>query len=142
MRYDISPAQIKKIKVMQRKLGLDDDAYREMLWGVAREKSCKDLKGPKIQLVMKHMERCLGIEGKTSKPRPQVREIRRLWGRVSRVAQEWGPESRQAHEALNKFLWRRFQAAAPEWLTAPQASNVIEALKAMGRREAQTCGSG
>jgi len=139
---EISNAQIKKIKVMQRVMGLDDDAYREMLWGVARVKSCKELKGLKIQLVMKHMEKCLGIEGKTSKPRPQVREIRRLWGRVSRVAQEWGPESRQAHEALNKFLWRRFQAAAPEWLTLPQAQRVIEALKAMGRREVQACGAG
>ena len=68
----------------------------------------------------------------------QLEHIRRLWGRVSRVAQEWGPESRQAHEALNKFLWRRFQAAAPEWLTAPEASKVIEALKAMGQRR-QAC---
>jgi phage gp16-like protein len=132
---EISAPQIQKIKVMQRKLGLDDDAYREMLWGVAKVKSCKELKGPKIQLVMKHMEKCLGIEGKTSQPRPQVREIRRLWGRVSRVAQEWGPESRQAHQALKTFLWGRFKVAAPEWLTLPQAQRVIEALKAMGRRE-------
>ena len=62
-----------------------------------------------------------------------MEHIRRLWGRVSRVAQEWGPESRQAHEALKTFLWRRFQVPAPEWLTLPQAQRVIEALKAMGR---------
>lgn len=131
---EISRGQIKKIKVLQRAVGLDDDDYREMLWGVARVKSCKELRGPKIQLVIKHLEKCLGIEGKNGKPRPQVREIRRLWGRMSRVAQEWGPESRQAHQALNRFLLKRFQTAAPEWLTAPQASKVIEALKAMGRR--------
>jgi hypothetical protein len=155
---EISNAQVKKIKTMQRAMGLDDDAYREMLWGVARAKSCKDLKGPKIQLVMQHMERCLGGgkqvsgsrgqgPGKTLNLKPETRNlplrateaqlinIRRLWGRVSRAAQEWGPESRQAHEALNKFLWGRFKVAAPEWLTLPQAQRVIEALKAISRRE-------
>jgi hypothetical protein len=153
---EISSGQIKKIKVMQRAMGLDDDGYREMLWGVARVKSCKDLKGPKIQLVMKHMERCLGKEqgpgargqgpGKTLNLKPrtqnpplratadQLEHVRRLWGRVSRAAQEWGPESRQAHEALNRFLWGRFKVAAPEWLTLPQAQRVIEAIKAMGHR--------
>lgn len=154
----ISSAQVKKIKVMQRAMGLDDDAYREMLWGVARVKSCKELKGPKIQLVMQHMERCLGGEGssrfkvqssrlKTQNPKPrtqnpplrateaQLINIRRLWGRVSRAGQEWGPESKQAHQALMTFLWGRFKVAAPEWLTLPQAQRVIEALKAMGQRE-------
>ena len=67
---EISNAQVKKIKVMQRKLGLDDDAYREMLWGVARVKSCKELKGPKIQLVIKHLEHCVG---RASRP-PQRQE--------------------------------------------------------------------
>lgn len=151
---EISKPQIKKIKTLQRAVGLDDDGYREMLWGVARVKSCKDLKGPKIQVVIKHLERCAGQippnpplpkgggKGPLRATPDQLEHIRRLWGRVSRVAQEWGPESRQAHEALNKFLWRRFQKAAPEWLTLPQAQRVIEALKAMGRRRDAACGSG
>jgi hypothetical protein len=63
-----------------------------------------------------------------------LEHIRRLWGRVSRAAQEWGPESAQAHQALKTFLWGRFKAAAPEWLTLAQASKVIEAIKAMGQR--------
>jgi hypothetical protein len=159
---EISKGQIKKIKVMQRAAGLDDDLYREMLWGLARVRSCKDLKGPKVQLVIKHLERCLGV-GRASRPpqgykrtaggtpapldaRPtgppgplratadQLEHIRRLWGRVSRAAQEWGPESAQAHQALKTFLWGRFKAAAPEWLTLAQASKVIEAIKAMGQR--------
>ena len=76
----ISASQIKKIKTMQRALGLDDDAYREMLWGVARVTSCKDLKGPKIQLAIKHLEKCLGGvirgqgpgAGKTQNPKPKT----------------------------------------------------------------------
>ena len=172
----ISAPQIKKIKTMQRALGLDDDGYREMLWGVARVKSCTELKGPKIQMVMKHMEKCLGGgkqvsgvrgqgsekqvsgvrgqgSGKTRNLEPETRnlplrateaqlaEIRRLWGRVSRAAAEWGTESRQAHQALNKFLWGRFKVVALEWLTLRQAQRVIEAIKAMGRRR-PACGNG
>ena len=75
----ITRGQIKKIKVLQRAAGLDDDLYREMLWGVARVKSCKELKGPKVQLVIKHLEKCLGKEGKRGKgekDRPQNPEPR------------------------------------------------------------------
>jgi hypothetical protein len=161
---EISLPQIKKIKAMQRAMGLDDDGYREMLWGVAKVKSCKELKGPKIQMVIKHLERCLGKDvGRASRPpqrstkarrtaggdaRPTVplrateaqqQEIRRLWGRVSRVAQEWGPESRQAHQALDKFLWSRFKVGGLGWLTLAQAQRVIEAIKAMGWREQACC---
>ena len=161
MAIDISARQIKKIKTLQRAAGLDDDLYREMLWGVARVKSCKELKGPKVQLVIKHLEQCVGKQGPEKQgsgarsqgsgiarnlplkaTEDQLEHIRRLWGRVSRVAQEWGPESRQAREALNKFLWRRFQVAAPEWLTLAQASRVIEAAKAMCKREERACGAG
>jgi len=162
MNYEISPAQIRKIKTMSGKVfGRDDAAYREMLRGQAGVLSCKELKGPKIQRVIRHLERCLGgvsseqgagssrstgagtpTENRKPKTenRPlrateaQLAEIRRLWGRVSRVALEWGRESRQAHEALSKFLWRRFRAAAPEWLTLAQAQGVIEGLKAMAGR--------
>jgi len=157
---DISPGQVKKIKTMQRAVGLSDAAYREMLRGQAGVESCKDLKGPKIQIVIRHLESCLGgvsseqgavnseqkihrLEAGATVPGPlwatawQLKEIRRLWGRVSRVAAEWGPESRQAHKALNKFLWRRFKVTALEWLTLTQAQRVIEGLKAMaGRRPA------
>jgi hypothetical protein len=142
----ITKPQIKKIKVLQRAVGLDDDGYREMLWGVARVKSCKELQGPKIDLIIRHLEKCAGKitpspavhKGIGKAPlratEAQLQNILRLWGRVSRVAQEWGPGSRQAHEALKTFLHRRFNVAALEWLTLPQAQRAIEALKAMGRR--------
>jgi len=162
MAIGISPRQIKKIKVLQRAAGLDDDLYREMLWGLARVKSCKDLKGPKIQVVIKHLEQCVGKvsgsrcqgSGKARNLKPETRnlplkateaqlgEIRRLWGRASRAGREWGPESAQAHQALKTFLWGRFRVAAPEWLTLQQAQRVIEAVKAIGKREERACGAG
>lgn len=153
--YEISSGQVRKIKTMSGKVfGQDDTAYREMLRGQAGVASCKELKGPKIQQVIRHLEKCLGAVkdhrletcATTQNPEPRIQnlplratdsqlaEIRRLWGRVSRVAQEWGRESRQAHEALKTFLWRRFKAPAPEWLSLSQAQRVIEGLKAMEGR--------
>lgn len=148
MTYGISPRQIKFIKTMSRQVfGGDDAAYREMLWGVARVKSCKELKGAKIDVVIRHLEKCLGkqapepgdrrlhsrapkpLAGKPVQPRAtarQVYEIRELWNLVSRAADK--------EKALRSFLSNRFKVSAMEWLTLPQASKVIEGLKQMVKR--------
>lgn len=144
MTYAILPGQVRYIQTMRRKLwGGDDAAYREMLGGMARVKSCKDLKGPQIDLVIKHLERCLGkgsmrTTGGTPVPptgnRPsrataaQLAEIRRRWDGLS-CAQPWEREG-----ALRKFLHRRFNVAAPEWLTLTEAQKVLNGLKAMAAR--------
>lgn len=151
MTYGISWKQIKFIKTMSRQVfGGDDAAYREMLWGVARVKSCKELKGAKIDVVIRHLEKCLGKQAPEpgdrrlhsrapNPPRPplskggvsratarQVYEIRELWAIVSRAADK--------EKALRSFLLNRFKVSAMEWLTLPQASKVIEGLKQMVRR--------
>ncbi len=133
MNYAPSRAQVRKIKTLQGLVfGDDDAAYREMLQGQAGVKSCKDLRGPKIDRVIRHLERCAG---QVKKEQPgYIGEIKRRWARVSRVAQEWGAESRQSIQALNKFVFRVAGVAAVEWLTLPQGQKVIEALKAMGGR--------
>lgn len=163
MNYAPSRAQVRKIKTLQGLVfGDDDAAYREMLQGQAGVKSCKDLRGPKIDRVIRHLERCAGqvgdkrSAGETPAPtgrrgkrgplratEEQLEKIKVLWNNVSRVVWEYGTESRQAAQALNKFLLRRFKVAAPEWLTLPQAQDVIEALKEMDkRREAAGQGPG
>lgn len=137
MQVAIQPAQIKKIKVLQRRLGLDDDAYREMLWGIARVKSCKDLSGPKIDLVITHLERCAGQSrdpggggqaagGPRMATVNQIRMIRQLWARVSRARDKW--------PALRVFLKNRFGVERLEWLRFQQVGNVIEGLKKMQGR--------
>ena len=138
---DILPAQIKKIKVLQRRAGLEDDDYRLLLWNLAGVKSCKDLKGPQVDLVIGHLERSAGQEqgpgvrgqGSGNLPRKatwrQLKEIRRLWDLVS----VWPPPERET--ALRRFLKNRFGVAAPEWLLLGQASRVIEGLKIMAARQ-------
>jgi len=143
---NITAAQIKKIKVLQRMAGLEDGDYRLMLWNLAGVKSCKDLKGLQIDLVIRHLERSVGQippspplskggeegAGPMTLPRKatrrQLKEIRRLWGLVS----VWPQADRE--QALRRFLANRFGTAAPEWLLLGQASRVIEGLKAMAAR--------
>ena len=137
---EINPAQIKKIKVLQRLAGLEDDDYRLLLWNLAGVKSCKDLKGPQVDLVIGHLERSAGQEqgpgvrgqGSGNLPRKatwrQLKEIRRLWELVSVL-----PEA-DREQGLRRFLANRFGVAAPEWLLLGQASRVIEGLKAMETR--------
>lgn len=138
----IHPKQIKLIKTLQRAAGLDDDGYREMLWGLAKVKSCTELMGPKVDLVIRHLEKCAGQGGKggaqAEKPAPQggprmatsrqMFVIRRIWARVS-----FAPMVDQGR-ALKGFIKRRFGVELLEWLTFEQASKVIEGLKAMEKR--------
>ena len=152
--YSINKPQIQKIKILQRQIGLDDDVYREMLWNVAQVRSCTELKGPKIDLVIKHLEKCAGQNrpgtgdrrrGKklpaapVSRPRSPVLEpmatddqlgmIRALWAEVSRAP------AFKREQALRVFLEKRFKVSSLEWLTLEKAQLVIEGLKVMAARE-------
>lgn len=134
----ITPAQIKYIKTLQRAAGLDDDAYREMLEGVAGVKSCKDLTGARIDRVIRHLAQCsggapaAGASGPAAGPRMatlrQLFAIRRLWALVSVSS-----FAEQA-AALKKFLKNRYGVEILEWLTFSQAGKVIEGLKSMQQR--------
>ncbi|MEQ9132674.1 MAG: regulatory protein GemA [Salinisphaeraceae bacterium] len=49
-------AQLAKIHIAVKDLGLDDAAYREMLWTVARVRSAKDLDPHGRQQVLEHLK--------------------------------------------------------------------------------------
>ncbi len=156
MSTDITPRQVRKIKTMSGRLfGNDDDAYREMLWGVARVKSCTACNRPQASLIIAHLEKCLGIRpagpqdrrlhSKAPAPaRPeqpprisasQLWEIKERWGRVCRAADQ--------EKALRSFLKDRMRMPEnPEWLSLPEAQKVLNALKAMGLRRATGAAAG
>jgi hypothetical protein len=96
MSQNITPGQVRYIQTMRRRLGLEEDDYRLMLWNVAGVKSCKLLRGGKVEAVIRHLERCLGKgpsevssqKAAVGEPGPavlratlrQIEEIRRRWG--------------------------------------------------------------
>lgn len=154
----ITKAQIQKIKVMQRRLGLDDGDYRLMLWNVAGVKSCTELRGGKVTAVMEHLGRCLGEAPPSPQPSPargegvkraaggdarptgavlraterQLELLFELWGQVTRVP---FTQPRERRQALRAWLQRTVKVSHENFLTRDQARAAIEGLKSMAARE-------
>ena len=140
----ITKAQVQKIKVMQRRLGLSDDDYRLMLWSVGGVKSCTELKGAAVTRVMEHLMRCLGEippgpplpKGGTVPAGPavlratqyQIDLLLNLWAQVSTAP------SRAREMALRNWLRRTVQVNHEKFLTRDQAQRAIEGLKVMAAR--------
>lgn len=55
--HDRRQAQLAKIHIAKKQLGLDDEAYRAMLWTVARVRSSKDLDEHGRERVIEHLRR-------------------------------------------------------------------------------------
>lgn len=119
--------------------GVDDSAYRDMLWGVARVRSAKDLDDAGRRRVLEHL-RAQGWQD-TSPPmrdlakaaRPQVEKLRALW----RALGDAGHLDRPGDDGLRAFVRKqsatylpgRVGCDAPELLPARVASRLIEHLK-------------
>jgi hypothetical protein len=140
----ITKGQIKKLQTMRRRLGLTEDDYRLMLWNVAGVKSCRELKGGKVQAVLEHLGRCLG-EGSSQQSAvsnqpgsamlrataAQARLIEELWGRVTQIPYT---QPRERRQALRAWLKRTVKASHEHFLTRDMAQRAIEGLKRMAER--------
>ncbi len=59
-----------QIHIAKKQLGLDDDTYRAMLWGVARVRSSKDLDHAGRTAVLEHLKKCGFKSAPPKKPTP------------------------------------------------------------------------
>lgn len=59
--------ELAKIHIAAKELGMDDEAYRAMLWTVARVKTAKDLDAGGRTRVLEHLKAC-GFKGKRGRP--------------------------------------------------------------------------
>lgn len=67
---DSRARELAKIHIAAKELGMDDDAYRDMLWTVARVRSAGDLDYAGRQRVIEHLRAC-GFQAKPGrKPFP------------------------------------------------------------------------
>ena len=144
------------IHVAKSQLGLDDDAYRDVLQARAGVGSSKDLDGKGFLAVMKHFEACgfenkgsgfrvrgSGFKGKVPRPGPQqkrranmatdkqVKKIYAMWWAMPAGYYEEGKQL----QSLRGFLKNRFRVDHENFLTFATAHSVIEALKAIGVRQ-------
>lgn len=139
----ITPRQIKKIHTLVSRLGMNEEAYRDMLeasWGV---RSSKELAEPEAELLIgtleakavemgvwqkpyvKKYDELAAREGSYATP-AQLRLIEALWAQVSRA-----PDAEGRRRTLQKFLQNRFKVDNSRCLDRPTAARVIYALRKM-----------
>lgn len=128
----MNPA-LAKIHIAKKELGLDDDAYRDVLERVVGQRSAKGLSDCKLKLIISEFKR-LGWKPKTGtfqkSNKPYVRMIHSLW----RSCYNKGVIKNGSRQALRAFVKKRTDIADPDFLTYEQASPLIEALKEMESR--------
>ena len=129
-------ADLAKIHMAKKALGLSDDDYRALLARVGKVGSAADLDIAGRVRVLREFERLGWKPAPTGQPKPrlcrepQARKIRALW-----LALYGAGVVRNADEsALLTYVRRQGQVDRLEWLSVAAASKVIEALKQWCRR--------
>ncbi|MBO1856821.1 regulatory protein GemA [Burkholderia cenocepacia] len=127
----IAKSTLAKIHIAKQQLGMDDDTYRAMLRSVGGVQSSKELTPAGASRVLKHLEQS-GFKPVGRKPTmhaaaddAQSRKIRALW--IDLHAR--GEVRDSSENALASYVHRQTGVSALKWLSAAQASLVIESLK-------------
>lgn len=125
-------ADLAKIHIAAKELGMDRETYQAMLLNIGGKESSAELSDSSRRKVLTHL-RQLGWKNKrhTRKQKdPKAKKILALWLAMHRD----GIVRDNSDSALNHFIQRQTGVARIEWLKANQANQVIEALKAMRAR--------
>ena len=117
--------ELAQIHIAKAALQMDDDAYRAMLWAIARVRSSKDLDWTGRKRVLDHLVKC-GWKNSAKRPAdPVSRKIRSQW----LTLRDLGALTDPSEKALRAFVKRTVGVERLEWLNGRQAETVIEALK-------------
>ena len=128
----------KTIHGLARLLGLNDEAYRDMLDDRYHVRSSKDLNPQqRFQLIKELREKVHGNVQKFNelgkrkfKASPkQLRAIEAMWAQVSRAT-----TASDRKKALNTFCHRLTGVMAIEWICKDDAKILIKAIQAMGAK--------
>ena len=127
---------IQKVKIAQKQLGMDDDAYRDLLFSETGKRSSTALSSWQLENVLKRMQK-LGFKVKPPKQADmraqaddhQSKMIRGLWLKLNEAG-----KVRDASEAtLAKWVAGQVKSSegieALQWLDGQQKQRLIEQLK-------------
>lgn len=135
---DLRLRELGAIHVAKKALGLDDDAYRDVLERVGGKRSAKDLAPAGRRAVLDHF-RQLGAFPRAATGRRAGGPRRRYLGklRAQWLSLYWlGVVNSREDAAIDAMVKRTAGIDRVEWLDARGANKVIEGLKAMAAREA------
>jgi len=127
---------VSKVKIAQKQLCMDDDAYRDLLFSITKQRSAAKLKVWELENVLKRMVN-LGFKAKPAKAAGdrkqaddnQSKMIRALWLELH----ESGKVRDSSEKALVNFAKGQLKTTsgidALQWLSVRQKRRLIEQLK-------------
>lgn len=119
---------IKAIHMGKRKLGMDNETYREMLRSLTGLDSCSQMTTRELKHVLLHMRQA-GFSPAPREISPQMRKCRALW----LLLHEAGVVRDKSIRALKGYI-RRMIRIDPARATVSDMALVIESLKAWCER--------
>ena len=128
-------AEIAKIHIGKKVLGLEDDDYRNLLFRVARVRSARDLDEKGRQAVLQEMRR-LGVKfrsGKRTQRSAQPEEKRPLLSKITALLAESGRPEEYAEAILRRMTGHHHRTPL-SWATPKQLHDVVAALSYDHRR--------
>jgi hypothetical protein len=133
-----SSGKLAILHVARKQLGLDDDAWRGLLRGVAGVESSRDLSPAGFELVMARLAGLGFVSTSPLKPLParrgmaspaQAQLMRHLWGVYT--------DGQGTEASLGKWLHGHFKVSALRFVDTGLAPKVIAGLRHMLERKAQ-----
>jgi len=129
---DLRKRELAQIHIAKAQLGMADDAYRDLLFSLARVRSAADLDLAGRSRVLTHFKLC----GWKPQARPELspsafskspkgRKMLVLWSALYKA----GKVQDKRDSALLAFVKNETAVDRPEWLTGAQSNQVIEQLK-------------
>lgn len=134
---DARQRELAMIHIAKKQLGMEDDAYRAVLWAIARVTSAGDLDSAGRKQLLEHMKKC-GFKARPPKKAggrdleddPQSKMILALWLELHNQGVVRDPSER----ALAAWIKRQAGVDAVRWLRPQQKVAIIESLKAWAER--------
>ncbi len=125
-------AELGKIHIAKAQLGLAEDDYRALLWGVGKVESAADLDARGRAALLDEFKQ-IGFKAKRGKHvrtgQPQGTstgdKAKALWLELHRVGQVKDP----SEAGLAAYCFRMTKVSRVEWLNAEQSQRLIECLK-------------
>jgi hypothetical protein len=119
----------------KKALGLDDSAYRDLLWTVCQVRSAAELDFAGRRRFLDHLAKCGWSEGKKAPNagskavrKPLTAPQKKMWSLWQRLA-DAGLVDHRKMPALLAYVTRMTKVDRLEWLNGAQEDLVIESLK-------------
>lgn len=122
-------ADLAKIHLARKQLGMDEETYRDMLWTVARVRSAADLDAHGRRVVIEHLKRC----GARFTRKRRIRPAGEKRDQLAKI-QAFLAEARRPDSYADGMSKRMFGVEKVEWCTPEQLGKIIAALAYDARR--------